>query len=480
METQPVEAVDAAEQASSATDEGWAQGGEAPRSESVPAPVEEDMVAEELAANTTSSEPAASPGLAGESTGPAAAAAAASAPTEPAAGAAEPPPTEPVVTEVPEAVAASASGVPPLSQPEAPEGLALDQPPADEPPAAAAAVTTEALAREEPASPVTVQPPTAQEPTSAPEPVILEPPEGAVQEAGTPGPGVEELASTAPAAPSMSEALAAREASPVEETPRVEEVASASEAPPVEQAPPVSEAPPVEQAPPVSEAPPAEEPPPVDEEPEVEVTGVVTPPRRRTLSPALLAVLTLLVVALVIGAFVIGQRATSDVAKSTEELAKGKRPARPANYVTFRDDQAGFTIDHPKDWQRLLVSQGDRRLVLKAPGENDDGLAVTVVPEEQMNDRIAAFSEAIKETQVLEEKPVNINGMSGYYYLYTYKDQSKNQDGVHLHYFLRQGPKLNIIVMQALPSDGLERRAEDFTQMLASFQSTTEAFNTNK
>ncbi|MCA1844740.1 MAG: hypothetical protein LC792_16415, partial [Actinobacteria bacterium] len=115
-------------------------------------------------------------------------------------------------------------------------------------------------------------------------------------------------------------------------------------------------------------------------------------------------------------------------------------------FVTYRDDQARFSIDHPRDWEvygrtpaagtQLTNDQPEIKLVLATGtagnsvqvrvGElggqvNPPGLQDVQALTDGIFAGIAAGANGIK---VLNHKAVTINGMIGYYYLYTFNDRA--------------------------------------------------------
>ena len=86
---------------------------------------------------------------------------------------------------------------------------------------------------------------------------------------------------------------------------------------------------------------------------------------------------------------------------------------------------------------------------------------------------IKAFTDGIvgsnKSAVILKVQAININGMPGYYYLYTFTDPQTGGQGAHAHYFLFRGRNMYTVVFQAFPSDGFTRLSKVFDQMAESF-----------
>lgn len=150
----------------------------------------------------------------------------------------------------------------------------------------------------------------------------------------------------------------------------------------------------------------------------------------------------------------------------------------PNQLTTFDDPETGISLQYPKSWQRIEAPVRDVRLLLSAGGGN--GLTVRVERTEQPTTpenigNVEAFTEAAVQlnpsARILRKQPITLNGMPGYYYLYTFRDEETGQEGVHAHYFLFQGRKMNILVFQALPADQFEPLAPTFDQVANTFRS---------
>jgi hypothetical protein len=207
--------------------------------------------------------------------------------------------------------------------------------------------------------------------------------------------------------------------------------------------------------------PPAEPPPPGD--------GPSGPSSSRK-TVTLLAVATVAVLALVVLAFVL----TSG--KSTKRPAANPPTSGSIPVTNFRDDQTGFSIQYPRGWEKVAVPDATYRLVLDAG--NNVGMILRVFETETattaanlenikaVTDGLVTSNETVK---VVKQQAVTLNGLVGYYYLYTLKDDA-GLDAVHAHYFLFQGHKMNMIVFQASPDD-FQRLAPTFDQIVESFRS---------
>ena len=186
--------------------------------------------------------------------------------------------------------------------------------------------------------------------------------------------------------------------------------------------------------------------------------------------------LVLLVVAVAVGAYFLGHRSSTSTSKPPSAAASNKVPTE---FTSFNDPVTGTKLAFPKAWTRLPTanSEADIRLALSAGGS--DLVLLRVIPLEgavtaaNMGD-VKAVTDALvsgQKVNVLQQQQVEVNGLPGYYYLYTYTDAQTGQQGVHAHYFLFQGKKMNSIVFQAQPSTDFQRLAPTFDQVANSFHS---------
>jgi hypothetical protein len=196
----------------------------------------------------------------------------------------------------------------------------------------------------------------------------------------------------------------------------------------------------------------------------------------------LLAGLTVVVVVIAVAAFVFSQGSTGGKSTATPSATTAPLPTLPPSALTtYRDDEAGFTIKYPAAWKRLTPPVRELRLVV-SPGGQESALVRVQMTEQATTPEnlgnIKATTDGIvgsnKTAKVLRQNAISVNGMIGYYYLYTFTDEKSGLTGAHAHYFLFQGHKMNSIVLQAIPADNFKNLEGVFTQMLDSFHSDPE------
>ncbi len=197
-----------------------------------------------------------------------------------------------------------------------------------------------------------------------------------------------------------------------------------------------------------------------------------------------LSVLTVVVLSLIVYAFVlrpsakVGTGAGSSLTTTT--VVGGEAPGTTvaeSEFATFTSEQDGFSIRYPKAWPFLEV--GDEGGVAWDVGGADAVdvrlLQRTEVPTTAENlSNIKALTDGIvgtnKTAVILKEQPITLNGMPGYYYLYTFTEPQTGAEGAHAHYFLFRGRNMYTLIFQALPADGFIRLSKVFDQVAGSFQ----------
>jgi hypothetical protein len=157
------------------------------------------------------------------------------------------------------------------------------------------------------------------------------------------------------------------------------------------------------------------------------------------------------------------------------------------DFATFTDREAGFSVKLPRNWQFFEQQQRDPqiRFVAGPPGAPQNNLRVRVSPLAQpvvidrntpdtvLAEFQAQFDKYIDDgenvREVLQRRRVNINGVEGWWYLYSFNDNAGNEEGLHSHFFLLGGNKMFVIVFQALPTAAYEDYAKLFDEIITSF-----------
>jgi hypothetical protein len=184
----------------------------------------------------------------------------------------------------------------------------------------------------------------------------------------------------------------------------------------------------------------------------------------------LLVVAVAAVVALLAGAAV-GRNLLSSSATTT---------AAHADVVRFQDEVSNVAIDYPATWTRLPEPEGDPEVALRVASEDAStslqmrvsavGLAPVTrktlpIVRGLTDDLIAADPRA---QQLVRPVPVELGGLPGWRYRYTYGTGATG--GAHDHYFLFKAGRMIQLVFQASPATRLPALAKTFDRIAATFE----------
>lgn len=192
---------------------------------------------------------------------------------------------------------------------------------------------------------------------------------------------------------------------------------------------------------------------------------------------AVIAVIIILVaIGLGTGAIVLGRHSGAHRAVQRPLSANA-----PANFVTYRDPADGFSIGYPRTWTRVVPPGNGLALLLNVSGQDAVsvrlfGLQSAVRGAKDLA-AIKSVTDGILGTagtniQILHQQTFTLNGMPGYYYLYTFPGTNGGPGGVHAQYFLFQGRTMNELVFQAVPASDFPHLAPVFDQVANTFHSS--------
>lgn len=155
--------------------------------------------------------------------------------------------------------------------------------------------------------------------------------------------------------------------------------------------------------------------------------------------------------------------------------------------VPIEDRDDGFAIDLPGNWIFLEQEQADPQIRMVVGDEaTQNNLRVRVSPLPQpvvvtddtpdnvvaelqaQFDRYIDSGENVRE--VIQRQRVKINGVHGWWYLYTFNNAGGAEEGVHSHFFMLGGEKLYTLVFQVLPATAYEKYAATFDEIISSFK----------
>lgn len=197
--------------------------------------------------------------------------------------------------------------------------------------------------------------------------------------------------------------------------------------------------------------------------------------------------LVVLTLVLGLGAYALGTNLVNNgrVVDQTPKADSGES-------VTFTDAKAGIKLSYPQSWSQIENNSAldltedestEVRLIIGRT-EDEPSLLVRVKPlpaEINYDPNMSAQDLGViqgqldklisPDVQILSRKPINDKGKLGFHYLYVLKQESTGREGVHSHYFIFDGAKLNVLVFEVFPRAEFEEMAPIFDQILESFTS---------
>lgn len=185
----------------------------------------------------------------------------------------------------------------------------------------------------------------------------------------------------------------------------------------------------------------------------------------------------------------ITSQGTDDGSSPTEttEPRSGGSPDEPsesdsvrADLVEFESEEGGFAISYPRAWERIetppdssvkLVATPDGQNSLQVRRVDDLGFSVGPGELEGMREYTRQTVESGEDVDVIAgPSRVELDGLPGYVYVYTFADPDTGDTGVHSHYFLFDGDTMFTLVFQALPEERYGELAPLFDTIAESFR----------
>ncbi|MGH3841902.1 MAG: PsbP-related protein [Pseudonocardiaceae bacterium] len=170
---------------------------------------------------------------------------------------------------------------------------------------------------------------------------------------------------------------------------------------------------------------------------------------------------------------------TANSANTPNATDKTDAPAKalPAGFSQFRSDQAGFELAYPSNWTKLnpkdpqvllLLAQGTQDSMLVRESE----LPEPVGPQQlasarQVTDKLVTSNKTVQ--MITDPKQIELGGLPGFFYFYSFKDATSGQEGAHSHFFLFNGKTMISMVFQTLPRERFAATAPTFDKVAASF-----------
>lgn len=174
-----------------------------------------------------------------------------------------------------------------------------------------------------------------------------------------------------------------------------------------------------------------------------------------------------------------GQSADDHPGDSPSERRDAALSVTPAGMKTLTDAESGYRLTYPSAWAEVhdTANPADARGHVVRIGDRD-AFSVHTFPLERrvtvtnLAD-MRAVTDAILSTPradltVLDVRQVEVAGLPAIYYLYYFP--AGRRRGIHAHYFIFDGSRMQTLVFQVVPSSRFPDYADQFDQVVASFE----------
>lgn len=199
--------------------------------------------------------------------------------------------------------------------------------------------------------------------------------------------------------------------------------------------------------------------------------GVRTWPRNRWLVVSAAAVILALGLAAVLGYMLSRPPAAGDDESRPPEASR-------ADFVRYQDPKGRFAVSYPADWSRVPSSDPQVALLVRAGPESQDSMLVRIVPlaqpvgPDQLAEAKTITDNLVQgsDVEIAVEQRIQLDGVPGFYYLYTFGKPGSGRFGIHAHYFLFSGSTMHVLVFQALPDTHFVDLAPTFDRIARSYE----------
>lgn len=153
---------------------------------------------------------------------------------------------------------------------------------------------------------------------------------------------------------------------------------------------------------------------------------------------------------------------------------------------TFTDEENGFKISYPGNWAegQARSGAGEADFLATLPGTENAISVSTLSVEEPVTidartspELVAGVEDLLDRTindmpgvvELIQRRRIRIQDVQGWTYIYRFEDQS-GRVGIHVKHFLFRGNNIYTLTFQAFPEENYGGVAEDFDQILGSFE----------
>ena len=115
-----------------------------------------------------------------------------------------------------------------------------------------------------------------------------------------------------------------------------------------------------------------------------------------------------------------------------------------------------------------MAGTPDASLLVRAAEIGTEVGAKDLRRAKNLTDRLVARGQRVRLLRPARQ--IELGGLPGWLYIYSFDDPDTGQRGAHAHYFLFRGDTLITVVFQTLPSESFATYAPLFDRLEASFK----------
>jgi len=209
---------------------------------------------------------------------------------------------------------------------------------------------------------------------------------------------------------------------------------------------------------------------------QVDSSSPAKAPRKKRLVIIVAAVV--LAIGLAIPAAIFGRQLLGfeEPAKDAAPGAAAPAGSQPGELTEFRDEQTGIALSYPSSWLQLKTNDPQIRLLASDGPQNSFLMRAIELPNpvgkqdlgsaRQMTDQIVGANKTAK--LLAEPQPIELGGLPGLWYVYSFQDTASGQNGAHSHFFLFKDKTMIALVFQTVPIEKFKESAPAFDKVTGS------------
>lgn len=148
-----------------------------------------------------------------------------------------------------------------------------------------------------------------------------------------------------------------------------------------------------------------------------------------------------------------------------------------AELTRFEDRERNVAVSYPSLWQRipssdpevlLLAASAEASLLMRMTSLGTPVGQKDIPRVKRLTDKLVMSNKGVKNLRP-PRRIVELGGLPGWLYIYSFQDAQSGRRGAHAHYFLFRGQELITLVFQTVPSERFATFAPLFDRLAETF-----------